>query len=58
MPTQASTWSKEHSYPSNPEIHVSQTMVIVTAFIKIQAIMNLCLVTTAVYQDEIILQET
>jgi hypothetical protein len=58
MPTQARTWSKEHCYPSNPEVHISQTMVIVTAIIKVQAVINLCLVTTAVYQDEIILHET
>jgi len=58
MHTQASMLSKQYSYPSNPEVHVSQKMVIFTANIKVQAIMNLCLLTTAVYQDKIIFQET
>jgi len=58
MPTQAITLSKQYSYPSNPEDQVSQTMVIFTANIKVQAIMRFCLLTTAVYQDGILLQET
>jgi len=29
MPTQASTLSKQYPYPPNPEVHVSQTMVMV-----------------------------
>ena len=58
MPTQASTLSKEYSDPSNPEVHVSQTMVIITENIKVQVIMSICLLTTAVYQGDILLQET
>jgi hypothetical protein len=58
MPTQAITLSKQYSYPSNPEVHVSQTMVIVTANIKVQAIINLRPLTKVVYQDDILLQET
>jgi hypothetical protein len=50
VPTQAITLSKQYSYPSNPQVHVSQTMVIVTANIKVQVIMNLRPLTTAVYR--------
>jgi hypothetical protein len=58
MPTQASMLAKECSYQPNPEVHVSQTTkVIFTANIKVQTIMNLSLLTTAVYQGDILLQE-
>jgi len=33
-------------------------MVIFTANIKVQAIMSVCLLTIAVYQDDTLLQET
>ena len=56
MPTQASALSKGYSRPLNPWF-MFKTIVIFTANIKVQLIMNLCLLTTAVYQVNLHSQE-
>ena len=57
MRTQASILSKGYSRPLNPWF-MFQTIVIITANVKVKLIMNLRLLTTAVYQDDTILEET